>query len=89
MPPVSNRVNISKLSGLVASRTFSEDQEVKPVYSNHRKPIEVRKSVESTNGTESRRRHDQKQIVDLNQIESRRVPAEKSTPVSCCYFFIY
>ncbi|KAL2640714.1 hypothetical protein GLYMA_06G292200v4 [Glycine max] len=80
VPPVSNRVNLSKLSGLVASRTLPEDQEVKPVHLHHRKPIEVRKSVESTNGSESRRRQDQKRIVDLNQIESRRVAAEKSTP---------
>ncbi|KAK7404992.1 hypothetical protein VNO78_06102 [Psophocarpus tetragonolobus] len=80
MPPVSNRGNLSKLSGLVASRTVSEDQEDKPVHLHHRKPIEVRKSVESTNGSESRRRQDQKRIADLNQIESRRVPAEKSTP---------
>ncbi|TKY66852.1 serine/threonine-protein kinase [Spatholobus suberectus] len=78
--PVSNRGNLSKLSGLVASRTLlSEDQEDKPVHLHHKKPIEVRKSVESTNGSESRRQ-DQKRIVDLHQIESRRVPAERSTP---------
>ncbi|XP_020237588.1 probable serine/threonine-protein kinase At1g54610 [Cajanus cajan] len=81
MPPVSNKGNLSKLSGLVASRTLlSEDQEDKTVHLHHRKPIEVRKSVESTNGSESRRRQDQKRIVDYNQIESRRIPTEKSTP---------
>ncbi|KAK7263667.1 hypothetical protein RJT34_31261 [Clitoria ternatea] len=80
-PPVSNRVNLSKLSGLVASRTLmSADQEDKPVHLHHRKPTEVKKYAESTNGSESRRRQDQKQIVDLNQMESRRVPAGKSTP---------
>ncbi|KAE9616879.1 putative protein-serine/threonine kinase CMGC-CDK-CRK7-CDK9 family [Lupinus albus] len=77
--PVSNRVNLSKLSGLVASRTTSsQDQEEKPVQLHHRKPIEVRKSVESTSGSESRR-HDQKWIADLTQIESGRVPNEKVT----------
>lgn len=87
-PPVSNRVNLSKLSGLVASRTLlSEDQE-KAVHMHHRKPIEVRKSVEATNGSESRRRQDQKRVVDQSHIESRRVPTEKLTPVSYyCYFF--
>ncbi|KAJ1389756.1 Serine/threonine-protein kinase, active site [Sesbania bispinosa] len=80
-PPVSNRVNLSKLSGLVASRTLlSEDQEEKPVHLHHRKPIEVRKSGEATNGSESRRRQDQKRMVDLGQMENRRVPTEKSTP---------
>ncbi|XP_027345077.1 probable serine/threonine-protein kinase At1g54610 [Abrus precatorius] len=81
-PPVPNRGNLSKLSGLVASRTLlSEDQDDnKLVHLHHRKPIEVRKSGESAYGSESRRRLDQKRIVDLNQIENRRVPAEKSTP---------
>ncbi|WJX50967.1 [pyruvate dehydrogenase (acetyl-transferring)] kinase [Trifolium repens] len=80
-PPVSNRVNLAKLSGLVASRTLlSEDQEPKPVPFFHRKPIEVRKSVEATNGSESRRRRDKKRIVDHSQIVNRRVPTEKSTP---------
>ncbi|RDX71427.1 putative serine/threonine-protein kinase, partial [Mucuna pruriens] len=73
MPPASNKGNLSKLSGLVASRTLlSEDQEDKQVHLHHRKPIEVRQSAESTSGSESRRRQD--------QIENRRVPAEKSTP---------
>lgn len=86
-PPVSNRVNLSKLSGLVASRTqVSEDQEKKPVHLHHRKPVEVRKSTELTNGSESRRRQDQKRIVDLSQIENRRDPPEKSTPVSFFFF---
>ncbi|GAU33972.1 hypothetical protein TSUD_61020 [Trifolium subterraneum] len=80
-PPVSNRVNLAKLSGLVASRTLlSEDQEPKPVPFLHRKPIEVRRSVEATNGSESRRRRDKKRIVDHSQIVNRRVPTEKSTP---------
>ncbi|XP_057423355.1 probable serine/threonine-protein kinase At1g09600, partial [Lotus japonicus] len=80
-PPVSNRVNLSKLSGLVASRTsLPEDQGEKPAHLHHRKPVEVRKSVEATSGSESRRRHDQKRIVDQSQIDNRRVPAEKSTP---------
>lgn len=81
-PTVSNRVNLSKLSGLVASRTLlSEDQEPKPVPSfPYRKPIEVRKSVEATNGSESRRRRDKKRIADQSQIVNRRVPTEKSTP---------
>ncbi|XP_061346495.1 probable serine/threonine-protein kinase At1g54610 isoform X2 [Gastrolobium bilobum] len=77
-PSVSNRANLSKLSGLVASRTL--DQEEKQVHLHLRKPIEVRKSIESTNVSESRRRHDQKRIVDLGQHENRRVPTEKSTP---------
>lgn len=81
-PTVSNRVNLSKLSSLVASRTLlSEDQEPKPVPSfPYRKSIEVRKSVEATNGSESRRRRDKKRIVDQSQIVNRRVPTEKSTP---------
>ncbi|XP_012572679.1 probable serine/threonine-protein kinase At1g54610 isoform X2 [Cicer arietinum] len=80
-PPVSTRVNLSKLSGLVASRTLlSEDQQQKPVSLLHRKPIEVRKSVEASNGSESRRRRDKKRIVDQSQIVNRRVPTEKSTP---------
>jgi len=92
-PTVSNRVNLSKLSGLVASRTLlSEDQEPKPVPSfPYRKPIEVRKSVEATNGSESRRRRDKKRVVDQSQIVNRRVPTEKSTPVSyysCYYLFL-
>lgn len=89
VPPASNRENLSKLSGLVASRTLlSEDQEDKSLHLHHKKPIEVRKSAESTNGSESRRRQDQKRFVDLNQIESRRVPAGKSTPVSCFFVVI-
>ncbi|CAL5212759.1 unnamed protein product [Lathyrus oleraceus] len=80
-PTVSNRVNLSKLSGLVASRTLtSEDQEPKPVPFPNRKPIEVRKSLEATSGSESRRRRDKKRIVDHSQIVNRRVPTEKSTP---------
>lgn len=90
-PPVSTRVNLSKLSGLVASRTLlSEDQQQKPVSLLHRKPIEVRKSVEASNGSESRRRRDKKRIVDQSQIVNRRVPTEKSTPVRyycCCYLY--
>ncbi|OIW08364.1 hypothetical protein TanjilG_03040 [Lupinus angustifolius] len=75
--PVSNRANLSKLSGLVASRTTSsKDQEEKPVQLHHRKPIEVKKSVESTSGSESRRQ-DRKRIADLTHIESGRVPNEK------------
>jgi len=91
VPPVSIRGNLSKLSGLVASRTLlPEDQEGKQVHLHHRKPSEVRKSIESTNGSESRRRQEQKQIVDHNQIQSRRVPTEKSTPVSyyCLSLFL-
>ncbi|KAK7257433.1 hypothetical protein RIF29_31414 [Crotalaria pallida] len=79
--PVSNRVNLSKLSGLVASRTMSsQDQEEKPVQLHHRKPVEARISVESTSGSESRRRQDQKRNSNLTQIENGRVPAEKLTP---------
>lgn len=86
-PPASNRVNLSKLSGLVASRTLlSEDQDQKHAQLQHRKPIEVRKSIEATNGSESRRKRDKKRIVDQSQIVHRRVPTEKSTPVSYyCY----
>ncbi|WVZ02564.1 hypothetical protein V8G54_023370 [Vigna mungo] len=81
VPPTSIRGNLSKLSGLVASRTLlPEDQQDKPVHLHHRKPSEVRKSMESTTGSESRRRQEQKRIVDHSQIESRRVPTEKSTP---------
>lgn len=89
-PTVSNRVNLSKLSGLVASRTLtSEDQEPKPVPFPNRKPIEVRKSLEATSGSESRRRRDKKRIVDHSQIVNRRVPTEKSTPVSHYFLFFY
>ncbi|CAL0333862.1 unnamed protein product [Lupinus luteus] len=77
--PVSNRVNLSELSGLVASRTMStQDQEENPVHLHYRKPIEVRKSLESTSRSESRRQN-QKQIADLTQIDSGRVPSEKLT----------
>ncbi|XP_019413242.1 PREDICTED: probable serine/threonine-protein kinase At1g54610 isoform X2 [Lupinus angustifolius] len=79
--PVSNRMNQSKLYGLTASRPMSsQDAEEKPVQLHHGKPIEVRKSVESTSGSDSRRQ-DQRRIDDLTQIESGRVPSEKLTPV--------
>ncbi|KAE9620642.1 hypothetical protein Lal_00019313 [Lupinus albus] len=78
--PVSNRVNLSKLYGLTASRPMpSQDEEKKPVQLHHGKPIEVIKSVESTSGSDSRRQ-DQQRIVDLPQIENGRVPSEKLTP---------
>ncbi|KAE9593012.1 hypothetical protein Lal_00029404 [Lupinus albus] len=77
--PVSNRVNPSELSGLVAARTMSsQDQEEKRVHLYHRKPIEVRKSMESTSQSESRRQ-DQKRIADRTQIDSGRVPSKKLT----------
>ncbi|XP_019453877.1 PREDICTED: probable serine/threonine-protein kinase At1g54610 [Lupinus angustifolius] len=76
---VSNRVNLSELSGLVASRTMSsQDQEEKPVHLHHRKPVEVRKSLESTSRSESRRQ-DKKRIADRTQIDSGKVPSEKLT----------
>lgn len=72
--PASNKVNQSKLSGLVAPRTsLSGDQEEKPVLLRPEKSIQVQKSFESTNGSESRRRHDKKhhsQRIDLRQIEN-------------------
>ncbi|XP_054811761.1 probable serine/threonine-protein kinase At1g54610 [Prosopis cineraria] len=83
-PLGSNRINLSKVSGLVASRTSSsEDQEEKPISLLPRKTIEVKKSVESTNGSDSRR-HDRKRqsprIVDLSQIENARGSTQELTP---------
>ncbi|XP_061352156.1 probable serine/threonine-protein kinase At1g54610 isoform X2 [Gastrolobium bilobum] len=78
--PVSNKVNLSKLSGLMASRTLPfGDQEENQVPLRPRETIQVQKSLESTNGTESRRRHDEKrqsQRIDLSQIENGKVSAE-------------
>lgn len=82
----SNRVSLSKLSGLVASRTLaSEDQEEKPVPSQSRKIIEGRRSVEASNGSESRRQDRKRQtqrLSDLYHVENGRPPPKESTPVS-------
>ncbi|XP_028807851.1 probable serine/threonine-protein kinase At1g54610 isoform X2 [Neltuma alba] len=83
-PLGSNRVNLAKLSGLVASRTSSsEDQEEKPISMLPRKTIEVKKSVESNNVSESRR-HDRKRqsprIADLGQVENARGSTQELTP---------
>ncbi|KHN36642.1 Putative serine/threonine-protein kinase [Glycine soja] len=80
-PHVSNKVNLPKLSGLVASRTssLSGDQKENPVPSRPRETIEVQISLESTNGSESRRRHDTKhhsQRIDPRKIENGKVSTE-------------
>ncbi|KAF7822981.1 putative serine/threonine-protein kinase [Senna tora] len=80
----SNRLNLSKLSGLVASRTLvSKDHEEKSLPSQPGKTIDVRKSVESMNGLESRRRKDQKRRSprSVNQclIENARIPTKEMT----------
>ena len=86
-PPVSNKANLSKLSGLVASRTtLSEDQEQKPVPLKPRNRSQVQQSLVSTNGAGSRRRHDKMRLsqrIDFNQIEEGKVPTENSIQVSC------
>ncbi|KAI9093388.1 hypothetical protein K1719_027402 [Acacia pycnantha] len=80
----SNRVNLSKLSSLVASRTsMSEDQEEKSHSSRPRKTVDVRKSVESTSGSELRRRQAQKhqsQRIDPCHVEHGSTPPKESTP---------
>ncbi|KAI4333956.1 hypothetical protein L6164_018702 [Bauhinia variegata] len=84
-PPVSNRANLSKVSGLVASRTLLSDQEEKSVPLQPKKTREVRKSVQSTNGSDSRKRLDQRhhrsqRMADFCQIENGRAPTDESTP---------
>ncbi|XP_054790428.1 probable serine/threonine-protein kinase At1g54610 [Prosopis cineraria] len=80
----SNGVNLSKLSGLVASRTsMSEDQEEKSHLSQPGKRVETRKPVESTSGSELRRRQAQKhqsQRIDLCHGEHGRTPTKELTP---------
>ncbi|KAH1222600.1 putative serine/threonine-protein kinase [Glycine max] len=76
-PHVSSKVNLPKLSGLVASRTsLSGDQKENPVPLKPRETIQVQ---ESTNGSESRRRHDKKrhsQTIDPRQIENGKFSTE-------------
>ncbi|KAK4255510.1 hypothetical protein QN277_008506 [Acacia crassicarpa] len=84
-PLGSNRINLSKLSGLVSSRTTSsEDREKKPVSLLPRKTIEVKKPVESTNNVLESRRHDKKRhsprILDFNQIDNARGSTQELTP---------
>ncbi|RDX71791.1 putative serine/threonine-protein kinase, partial [Mucuna pruriens] len=78
--PVSKKVNLPKLSGLVSSRTSSSrDQKENPVPLGPRETIQVQKPLEATNGSESRRRHDKKrqsQRNDLRQIENGKVSTE-------------
>lgn len=91
----SNRVNLSKLSGLVASRTsLSEYQEEKSHSSRPRRTVDVRKSVESTSGSELRRQAQKHQShrIDLYHVEHGRTPPKESTPVSFLFFaflFVY
>ena len=90
-PVGSSRVNLSKPSGLVASRTSSsETREEKHVSSQRGKTIEARKFMEPSNGSQSKRRQDQKRhfqrLVDLGSIESGRAPDKDSTPVSLLSF---
>lgn len=89
-PHVSSKVNLPKLSGLVASRTssLSGDQKENPVPSRPRETIEVQISLESTNGSESRRRHDKKrhsQTIDPRQIENGKFSTETLIQVSFAY----
>ncbi|KAI4322679.1 hypothetical protein L6164_022349 [Bauhinia variegata] len=84
-PPISNRANLSKPSSLVASRTLPSDHQVeKPVPSQPKKPFEVHKSSELTNGSDSRRRLDERRqsqrLADFCQIENGRAPIRESTP---------
>lgn len=78
-PLVSNKVNLPKLSGLVASRTScSGAQKENPVPLRPREAIQIQKSLESTNGSESRR-HDKKrqsQRIDHQQIQNGKVSTE-------------
>lgn len=88
----SNRVNLSKLSGLVASRTsLSEYQEEKSHSSRPRRTVDVRKSVESTSGSELRRQAQkhQSQRIDLYHVEHGRTPPKESTPVSFSFMLSY
>ena len=89
-PLGSNRVNPSKLSGLVASRTsLSENQEGKTVPAQPGTTSEVRKSVESSNGSESRRRQNKKgqsqRVVDVCHAGNGRAPTKESSVVSLLY----
>ena len=93
-PHVSNKVNLPKLSGLVASRTssLSGDQKENPVPSRPRETIEVQISLESTNGSESRRRHDTKhhsQRIDPRKIENGKVSTETLIQVSFVYYYSF
>ncbi|KAJ1434541.1 Serine/threonine-protein kinase, active site [Sesbania bispinosa] len=76
-PPVSNKVNPTKLSGSVTCRiSLSGDQKENPVPLRPRETIQIHKSLESTNTSESRRRHNRKrhsQIIDLSQMENGKV----------------
>ncbi|RZB76847.1 putative serine/threonine-protein kinase isoform B [Glycine soja] len=85
-PHVSSKVNLPKLSGLVASRTsLSGDQKENPVPLKPRETIQVQ---ESTNGSESRRRHDKKrhsQTIDPRQIENGKFSTETLIQVSFVY----
>lgn len=84
----SNRVNLSKLSGLVASRTLvSKDQEDKSLRLQPRKAVDIRKSVESITGSESRRQDQkgQSQRIDICRIEHGRTPTKELTPVSLLF----
>ncbi|KAK7324713.1 hypothetical protein VNO77_28502 [Canavalia gladiata] len=75
-PTVSNKVNLSQLSGLVSSRTsMSGDKKENPVpLRSH----QLQKSLESSNGSELRRRGQKhrSQRIDLDQIENVKVTAE-------------
>ncbi|KAK7401955.1 hypothetical protein VNO78_13851 [Psophocarpus tetragonolobus] len=79
-PHVLNKVSLPKLSGLVASRTsLSGDQKENPVPLRPRETIQVQNSLESTNGSESRRRRDKKrhsQRIDPREIENGKISTE-------------
>lgn len=92
-PRVSNKLNLSKsstVSGLVPRRTsMYGDQKENPVPLRPRQIIQAQKPLESTNGSESRRRFDKKgqsQIIDLSQRENGKVSIETLIQVS---FFNY
>lgn len=99
-PLGSNRVNLSKLSGLVASRTSAPEdhREERRISLLPRKTFEVKKSVESTNNVSDSRRHDRKRhsprIVDLTHLENARGSTQELTPVrlsliSCFILFTW
>lgn len=70
-PPAPNKINLSK----PFRTSLSRNQKENPAPLRPRETVQVQKSLESTNGSESRRRHDKKrhsQIFDLSQTENRK-----------------
>ncbi|XP_015936202.1 probable serine/threonine-protein kinase At1g54610 [Arachis duranensis] len=77
----SNKANLSKVSGLVASRTvLSQDQEQKPVPLKSKKTSQLQQSFVSTNGgSGTRRRHDRSRLsqrIDISQLQEGKIPTE-------------